>query len=127
MRTWKTDVLAITIGFGFGALIVMLILTQITYPARIIEVEISPQEPDNALQFYVDYLKAHNYTVTEMDLKTNDFQTVENINQFLWLLEYSNVTTCYVDYGEIGFFMLKSKRQAKLWIQMDGIYWELRI
>lgn len=111
---------------GIGAL-VALIVAYTFMPTRIIEVEISPQEPDNALQFYVDYLKAHNYSVTEMDLKTNDFQTVESINQFLWLLEYGNFTECFVDYGKLGFPFLQAHRQAKLWIQMDGIYWEFRV
>lgn len=114
------------ICMGIGA-IIALVVAYACMPTRIIEVEISPQEPDNALQFYVDYIKAHNYSVTEMDLKTNDFQTVENINQFLWLLEYANTTECYVDYGKFGFPLLEISRQAKLWIQMDGIYWQFRV
>lgn len=96
-------------------------------PARVIEVEISPQQPDNALQFYVDRLKAYNYTVTEMDLATNTYETVESFNEFLWLLEYANFTECYVDYGKAGFPILAKSRQPKLWIQLDGIFWELRV
>jgi len=117
---WKTHLICF-----LGGLLLALLMVGCFMPARVIEVEISPKGPDNALQFYVAYLKAHNYTVIEMDLKTNTYETVENINEFLWLLEYCNFTTCYVDYGKATGF-LEFPRQEKLWIQMDGIYWEFR-
>jgi len=92
-----------------------------------VEVEISPKQPDNALEFYVDYLESLNYTVTEQDLSTNIYETVDNFNEFLWLLEYGGFKECYVDYGKIDFCFLKITRGEKLWLQLDGVYWELRL
>lgn len=117
---WYTAVFLI--GVLIGVVLCIMIL-----PPRVVEVEISPSEPDNALQFYVDYLEGCNYTVTEMELITNSYEEVDSFKEFLWLLEYGDFTECYVDYGESGFLLLKRARQSKLWIRLDGVFWELRL
>lgn len=95
---------------------------------EIIFIEIAPTEPDNALEFYVNYLQGLNYTVTERDLSTNTYETVDNFKQFLWLLQYSPIQECYVDYGEKdSLFSYRFIRQQKLWLQLDGVFWEMRI
>jgi hypothetical protein len=76
-----------------------------------------------ALDFYVDYLRNQNFTVTEKGLSTNIYSQFNSIGELLWALNAANLTECYYDYGE-GFGILLP--QPKLWIQFDGVYWELR-
>jgi hypothetical protein len=110
--------LFILIGMVLGATVFFCI-----QPVR--EVEIAPKPPANALDFSVDYLRSLNYTVTEKELHVNDYRQVQTINEFLWILKAGNFTECYYEPSYSGnLFSLSST--AKLWIQFDGIYWELR-
>jgi len=110
--------LGILIGTVLGAAIFFCI-----QPVR--EVEIAPKPPANALDFYVDYLKSLNYTITEKELHINNYREVKTLNEFLWILKAGNFTECYYEPSYPGtWFTLSST--AKLWIQFDGIYWELR-
>jgi len=118
-------VIALAILFGF----VMGIVTHgLISPVK--EIEISPRSGENVLQFYVDYLKAHGYNVTIQELHVNDYREVEDFKEFLWVLQSGNFSECYVDYGEVEQGFLFGKRTLhipKLWVQFDGVYWELRM
>jgi hypothetical protein len=117
-----TLILIGTIGIAIGMILGIIIFSYIQ-PVR--EVEIAPKSPANALDFYVDYLRSLNYTVVEKELRVNDYRTVQNFNEFLWILKTANITECYFDHS-YPLTLFTARELSKLWIQFDGIYWELR-
>jgi len=121
---WKYAMgLGILFGFCCG-----LVVYGLLNPVK--HVEISPRAGMNTLDFYVIYLKSRGYIVTDKNLSVNDYREAEDFKEFLWLLEYGNITECYVDYGydaPVFVFGQRRYRVAKLWFLFDGVYWELRI
>jgi len=111
----------LVIGIVIGAISGVLSFATMV-PVKYVEIE--PKAPESALEFYVAYLNDNNYTVTEKALSVNEYERLESFNEFLWILETANATQCFVDYG---YGRLFGYRVPKLWIQYDGIYWELRL
>ena len=107
------------------AIIIGLLATPVTF---YVETEIEPSPLDNELIFYVAYLRHEGYTVHESNLTTNRYIPLD-FKQFLWVLQTTNETTCNVDYGAstfgwFGFTM--TKRTPKVWMCIDGTYYEVR-
>lgn len=85
--------------------------------------------PETRMNFYIALLRTKNYTVTEENLAVTEWENAESIESFLWILTVTNSTQCFVDYGQRGQGLMIKQwiRAPKLWVQFDGIYFELRV
>lgn len=121
--------LSYVVIFIIGAIIGLVAYALIS-PVKVQYVEISAKSGENVLDFYVDYLQLQGYIVVNQSLSVNDYTRIGDFKEFLWCMEYGNFTECYVDYGleeTSRLFGLRTFRVPKLWFQLDGIYWELRM
>jgi len=79
--------------------------------------------PKDMFSFYKAILQDKGYNVTNKILSVNNYEKA-SFQQFLWLLETAELSTCYYDEG--GYQDFLKWRAEKLWVQIDGIYWEVR-
>jgi len=125
--TWIGFFVWICVFLIIGGVVGAIMHSSVNSPIHIYDTSAkAPEDPEQRLKFYANLLEYKNIAVTEKALAVNEYETVDSFNEFLWLLETANSTECYVDYGKTPTFFSKG-RSKKLWVQYDGIYWELRL
>ena len=87
--------------------------------------EMMAVRPEDPWDFYIAILKEEGYNITKKELSVNEYEAL-SFEEFLWLLEVAEVSECYYDDGSWEGTFPFIRRTEKLWIQIDGIYWEVR-